>query len=115
MSFGAAHRYTQLSQLNLTETVELLDANRDGLVSFDELHGVMSTFAMGLPADAVSSLTHKLLRGQQALRIADLLEMSACRIARPLACRVRPRHSHCPQTRSRTRMDVAVCLSLIHI
>ena len=48
--------------------VQLLDVNQDGMVSFDELYGVMSTFAMGLPEEAVVSLTKQLLRGESALR-----------------------------------------------
>ena len=67
--------YAQLSKLNLTDTVAMLDQNRDGMVSFDELHTVMSTFAMGLPEEAVTALTRQLLRGEKALRTADLLDM----------------------------------------
>ena len=46
------------------------------MVSFDELKGVMSTFAMGMPDEVVTSLTKHLLRGKDALRTADLLDTS---------------------------------------
>ena len=43
-------------------------------VSFEELYQVMVSFAMGMPDDAVASLTRQLLRGQNALRVADLID-----------------------------------------
>jgi len=67
--------YTKLSKLSLQDTVALFDTNQDGFVSFDELKKVMSTFAMGLPEEAVVSLTRQLLRGQDAMRTSDLLDI----------------------------------------
>ena len=67
--------YEKLSKLSLSDTVAFFDENGDGLVSFDELKKVVATFALGLPEEAVLSLTRQLLKGQDALRIVDLLDM----------------------------------------
>jgi hypothetical protein len=93
--------HTKLSKLSLQDTVAFFDTNQvaaqhgesnppdpqlclrtatarqDGFVSFDELNKVMSTYAMGLPEEAVASLTHQLLRGQDAMRTSDLLDIGA--------------------------------------
>lgn len=73
---------------------------QDGMVSFDELKDVMSSFSMGLPDEAIASLTKQLLRGQDAMRTSELLDMSnVLRLERKalprseLLCRV-PRAMH---------------------
>jgi len=67
--------YAKLSKLSLKETVAFFDTNQDGMVSFDELKDVMSSFSMGLPDEAIASLTKQLLRGQDAMRTSELLDM----------------------------------------
>ena len=67
--------YDALSGGNLQQTVAFFDTNNDGIVSYSELHKVMSKFAVGLPEESVAQLTKQLLRGQSGLRTADLLDM----------------------------------------
>lgn len=67
--------YEALSGGNLQQTVAFFDTNLDGVVTYEELYKVMSKFAVGLPEESVASLTRQLLRGQNGLRTAELLDM----------------------------------------
>jgi len=70
-----ASMYESISYLNLQQTLEMFDPNKDGMVSFDELRSVLSKYSFGLGDEAVDGLTRELLGGKEQVNTAELMEL----------------------------------------
>ncbi len=69
--------YSELAAKDLTGTLSFFDVNKDGVVTMDELLGVLRRFNFGIAEHSLDQLASRMLRGQPSMRTAELIDAFA--------------------------------------